>query len=288
MLPRPFQYLRPETLEDALGELARHGDDAIPYAGGTELLLLLKMHLAEYDYLVDLKRLPELREIELRPDHLRIGAMVTHARIARDPDIRREVPALADLCGSIANPRVRSSGTIGGNLCFAEPTADPPTLLAALGAKLYLVSVRGERCVPADGFVTGPLETERADDEILLRIEIPRGRETTRYLRQLNGHRSLVGAAAFVPGQQHGFACVRLGCVAQRPVPLPITEAFVASTDGGLELETLGRVIAEDIEALEVNGDGDASADYRRHIAEVMTRRAVVAAAEAAGRDIRP
>jgi len=288
MLPRPFQYLRPDTLEAALGDLARYSDRGMPYAGGTELLLLLKMHLAEYDYLVDLKRIPDLRGIEAGPDHLSIGAMTTHATIARDSDIRREVPALADLCGSIANPRVRSTGTIGGNLCFAEPTADPPTLLAALGATLHLVSARGARQVAADGFVTGPLTTQRADDEVLLRIDIPADRQSARYVRHLNGHRSLIGAAAFLPTGSDAAPRVRLGCLAQRPVSLPQTEAYIAAAGDTLGVETLQRAIADDIDGLEVSDDGEASAAYRRHIASVVTRRAVVEAAEAAGREIAP
>jgi len=285
MLPRPFQYLQLETLNDALAALAQHGGDAMPYAGGTELLLILKMRLAEYDYLVDLKRIPELRTIDLNQEHLVIGAMVTHAVIARDPSIQREVPAIAELCGMIANPRVRSSGTIGGNLCFAEPTADPPTLLAALGAKLYLSSVRGERCVPADSFIKGPLETVRADDEILLRIEIPRGRRTAGYVRQLNGHRSLVGAAAFIPRELDTRPRIWLGCLAQRPVALPNTEAVVAGSDGMPDPDMLRNAIAGDIANLDAGSDGDVSVDYLQHVASVVTYRAIAAAA---GLKVRP
>ena len=251
------------------------------------MLLVLKMRLAEYDYLVDLKRIPELRAIELKQDYMVIGSMVTHAVIARDPDIHHEVPALAELCGTIANPRVRAAGTIGGNLCFAEPTADPPTLLAALDAKLYLASVRGERCVPADSFVTGPLETARADNEILLRIEIPRGRQTASYVRQLNGHRSLVGAAAFVPRETDAGPRVWLGCVAQRPVALPNTETIVAGSGHVLDLDAVRKAIAEDIAVLDVGGDGDVSAEYLQHVASVVTYRAVAAAADAAGKKVR-
>ena len=288
MLPRPFHYLQPETLHGALAALGQRGDDAMPYAGGTELLLILKMRLSEYDYLVDLKRIPELRAIRLTQNHLVIGSMVTHGVIARDPDIHREVPALAELCGTIANPRVRASGTIGGNLCFAEPTADPPTLLAALDAKLYLASVRGERCVSAGSFVKGPLETARADDEILLRIEIPRGRQTVRYVRQLNGHRSLVGAAAFVPRQMDVRPQVWLGCVAQRPVALPNTEAIIMGSGGVLDTDTLRKAIAADIAVLDAGDDEDVSAEYIRHVASVVIYRAVAAAAEAASKKVGP
>ena len=169
-----------------------------------------------------------------------------------------------------------------------EPTADPPTLLAALDAKLYLASVRGERCVSAGSFVKGPLETVRADDEILLRIEIPRGRQAVRYVRQLNGHRSLVGAAAFVPRQADTRPQVWLGCVAQRPVALPNTEAIVMGSGGVLDTDTLRKAIAADIAVLDAGDDEDVSAEYIRHVASVVIYRTAAAAAEAAGKKVGP
>ncbi len=280
MLPRPFEYLRPRTLEAALDALAAGGERATAYAGGTELLLVLKLRLADYDCLVDLKRIPELRAITTGDDTLRIGALATHREISRHPEVCARAPALAALCGEIANPRVRASGTIGGNLCFAEPSADPPTVLAALDATLHLASRRGRRALAADDFIQGPLETRRADDEILLRIDIPAGREATRYVRQLDGQRALVGAAASLPPGRPPR--VRLGCLAARPVALRACEAYLGDVRQELDLEALRRVIREDIDRLEVTGDG---ADYRRHIAGVMTRRAITAAWRAAGRE---
>lgn len=285
MLPSPFQYLRPETLDAALAELCQRQDGAAPYAGGTELLLILKMQLAEYDFLIDLKRIPELREITKSDGGLLLGSMATHAAISRNRDVLSVLPALAELCSSIANPRVRSSGTIGGNLCFAEPTADPPTLFAALDAELHLASVRGERGVPADRFIKGALETERADDEILLRIEIPAGREPTRYVRQLNGHRSLAGAAASLPAGLEPR--VWLGGVAERPVPLETTASHIAGASEVLNAQVLRQMITEEIAKLDVTGDGEASAEYRRHIAAVVSLRAVIAAWRASGREVK-
>lgn len=285
MLPSPFQYLRPESLAAALAELGQRGDGAMPYAGGTELLLILKMQLAEYDFLIDLKRIPELREITISDRGLQLGAMATHALISRNRDVLSALPALAELCGSIANPRVRSSGTIGGNLCFAEPTADPPTLFAALDAELCLASVRGERSMPADRFIKGPLETERADDEILLRIEVPTGRQATRFVRQLNGHRSLASAAASLPAGLEPR--VWLGGVAERPVPLDTTASHIAGMSDPLDPGELRPLITEEIAKLDVAGDGEASAEYRRHIAAVVTLRAVVAAWRASGREVK-
>lgn len=284
MLPSPFDYLRPETLEAALDELGRGGEGVMPYAGGTELLLVLKMRLAACDALIDLKRIPELRQIALRDGVLHLGAMATHAVISRHPDVRSVVPALAELCGQIANPRVRATGTIGGNLCFAEPSADPPTLLAALDAELHLASAVGARAVPADSFVEGPLETARRDDEILLRIDIPTDRAATRYVRQLNGHRSFASAAASLPAGLEPR--VWLGCLAARPVPLAATAAHIAGTAETLDQARLRQIVTEEIAELELSDDWESGAAYRRHIGVVVAMRAIAAAWRASGREI--
>jgi len=278
MFPSPFTYHRPAKVEDAVALLARYGDDAAPYAGGTELLLAMKMGFAQYDHLVDLKRVPELRVIARQGDALSVGASARYAEIASNEIVSGAVPALAKLCGEIANPRVRSAGTIGGNLCFAEPRADPPTLLAALGAELCLVSPRGERRVPAGGFVTGALETVRAQDELLLRIEIPLHARAIGYERIVFGHRTIAGAAATVtPGAAH----VWVGCVASCPSPLAKTEALLATDPDASEDGALRKAVTQDIAALDIADDEDASADYRRHLAKTVVMRAIASCREA-------
>lgn len=278
MFPKPFTYHRPTDAGETLALLAQFGDDAALYAGGTELLLAMKMGFAQYDHLIDLKRMPELRTIERREDVLSVGALATHAEIASNETVSNTVPALATLCGEIANPRVRSAGTIGGNLCFAEPRADPPTLLAALDAELCLVSPRGERRVPAGGFVTGALETVRAQDELLLRIEIPLPARAIRYERIVFDHRTVAGAAATVAS---GAAHVWVGCVASYPSPLPKTERFLAADPSASGDGALRKILAQDIATLDIADDEDASADYRRHLAETVVLRAIAGCREA-------
>ena len=274
MYPSPFTYHRPTNVEDAVALLARYGDDAAPYAGGTELLLAMKMGFAQYDHLIDLKRLPELRAITHDGATLSIGALATHAEIAANPIIRESLCALTSLCNEVANPRVRSSGTIGGNLCFAEPRADPPALLAALGAHLVLLSPDGERLVSAGDFITGPLDTVRRPDELLLRIEIPLDARAVRYERVVFGHRTVAGAAAVLKGAQRP-ARLWIGGVTVRPVSLPNSEELLADDpDEDILLDT----VARDIAALDVVDDEDASADYRRHLAETVALRAIAGA----------
>ncbi|MBT3493098.1 MAG: carbon monoxide dehydrogenase [Rhodospirillaceae bacterium] len=277
MLPRPFNYHRPRTLDEAVSFMTCHADDVSPYAGGTELLLAMKMHFADYQNFVDLKRIPELRAIARHDDMVSLGALATHADIAVNAVIRDTLPALARLCASIANVRVRASGTIGGNLCFAEPRADPPILLAALDAQLYLKSARGERRVAASQFITGALETIRAMDEILLRIEIPLAAGGISYERVVHGHRTVAGAAVVLANDPSTSARVWVGCVAGCPASLPSAERYIAANPDVPD-NALKQAIAADIGELDVIDDEDASADYRRHLALTVAHRAIAAA----------
>ena len=125
MLPRRFDLHRPSSLPEVFELMQRHGEDASVYAGGTELLVALKARVLHYPHLIDLKGVPGLAEIRLEDDELVIGALATHHRVASDPLVVRIAPAYARLSGEVANIRVRCTGTIGGNLCFGEPHADP-------------------------------------------------------------------------------------------------------------------------------------------------------------------
>src|SRR5262245_50779698 len=171
----PFQIHRPHSVGEATELLARHGDEAAVYAGGTELLVVMKEGLTHFPHLIDVKAIPGLREItyDAARRELAIGAVATHRQIERSPLVRENLPALADLEANVANVRVRSAGTIGGNLCFAEPHSDPATLLMALGAGLTLSSAEGSREIAVANFFTGLMETVRQDDEMLTAIHVP-------------------------------------------------------------------------------------------------------------------
>src|SRR5690606_18830181 len=148
-------YHRPRALEGVFELLDRYGDDAALYAGGTELLLALKARVLRYEHLIGLNSITELKGVRVEGGEIVIGAMSTHYSLANDTILRGALPAYAALSDNIANIRVRVAGTIGGNLCFAEPHADPPALLAALGATLTLRGVGGERSAPMAEFIEG-------------------------------------------------------------------------------------------------------------------------------------
>src|SRR6267142_6963101 len=154
---RPFALHRPATAEEACALLASHGEEAAPYAGGTELLLLMKLGLLRLPHLVDVKRIAGFGDIAAGP-RLTIGATVTHRTLERSPLVRARCPLVASVARHVANVRVRNVGTVGGNLAFADPHSDLATLFLALDATVDLVSPRGRRTLSLDDFVRGPWE----------------------------------------------------------------------------------------------------------------------------------
>src|SRR5262249_53989589 len=162
-----FALHRPDTLAEASALLAEYGDEAMVYAGGTELLVLLKAGLARPRALVDVKGIPGLAAIEEPGGVLAIGATATHRAVERSPLARRRCPLVADVARHVANVRVRSAGTVGGNLAFADPHSDLATLFLVLDGRVHLTGRAGARALALADFVRGPYETARADDEIL-------------------------------------------------------------------------------------------------------------------------
>src|SRR5258706_14570484 len=152
---RRFDIHRAASVTEAVQLRRRFGEDAAVYAGGTEILLAMKMGVARWPHLIDVKPIAALGEITATKDTLRIGATATHWSIERDPGVARVLPALARLEANVANVRVRAAGTLAGNLAFAEPHADPPAFLIALGARVILEGGAGTRSVPVAALITG-------------------------------------------------------------------------------------------------------------------------------------
>lgn len=274
----PFEYHQPASLDDAIAALTRLGETAAPLAGGTELLLLMKMGLADVAHLVNLKRIPSLDAIAFQDGTLRIGALATHARVASDALVRRHVPALAALCGSIANVRVRNSGTLGGNLCFAEPRADPPVLLAALGAEVELAGPSGRRRMPLDSFIIEPLTTALEPAEIMTAILVPATGAPSACERIARGSHSLATAAVALGADArvqagHGGGWLRLARASE----------LLAASAGPPDEASFAQAAAEDIADVDMTSDVEASADYRRHLVAVAAVRAMRAAIAGGG-----
>jgi carbon-monoxide dehydrogenase medium subunit len=278
MLLPPFQHHRPVELAAAHELMARFGDEAAAYAGGTEVLLAMKARVLRYAHLIDLKHITALDGIRLDGGAIVIGALTSHFRLAADPLIRRLVPAYATLSDGIANIRVRVAGTLGGNLCFAEPHADPPALLAALGASVTLRSADATRVVPVADFIEGEFTTLRRDDELLTDIRIPIPGAGERFCYRSFGHieRPAVGIAAGCMPHEGSFRYrVWAGAIAGRPIRLQGLETALCDVSPADVMDVLPKASVEAAASLPTQDDLYGSADYKQHLAAVFMRRAV-------------
>ncbi len=281
MLLREVDYARPSSVDEAVELLAAH-DGARALAGGQTLISVMKQRAAAPDVLVDLALLDELRGIALSADGsaIEIGAMTTSTAIVDSPVIAKARPVLAEVTGTIADLQVRNRGTIGGNVCVNDPTNHLPPLLVALGASMTIRSRAGERVVPAEQFFLGVYLTAVDEGELLTRVSVPvagAGTGDAMSGLTLGMHGTYIVSAAASVGE-HG-ARIAIGCVDATPVRATAMESAL----GGDYSEASVRAAAADLGAsLDPPSDVHASADYRRHLAEVSAIRAVLEAAKRA------
>jgi carbon-monoxide dehydrogenase medium subunit len=286
----PFEIHQPGTVAEAAALRARLGEGAALYAGGSELLLAMKEGLGAFEHLIDVKTVDGLRGLDVGEDGaLAIGATVTHREIEHAPLVRERFPLLAEMTRQVANVRVRAVGTLGGNLCFAEPHSDPPAALLVHGAAVVLEGPRGARRLPLADFLVGPYETALHPDEVLVRVEVPAPPPGAAgaYLKFGMHERPTVGAAVLLVPDGHGAvaeARVAVGCVG----PMPARLAGIEAALGGARLEALAAGFppaAEAGEDLDAVSDLHGSAGYKRAMAGVFVERALrLAARRAAGR----
>ena len=263
MLLREVEYARPASVQEAVRLLSEH-DGARALAGGQTLINVMKARAASPDFLVDLNRLEELKGIDLGSDGtVSIGAMVTYTELMGSAEARAR-PILGDVCGQIADVQVRNRGTVGGNVCSNDPTNHLPPLLVSLGATMHIAGQNGERSVPAAEFFLGVYLTAAGPGELLTKIDVPPGKSDGFASVTIGRDGTcIVNAAASV----NGGARIALGCVDAVPVllePESADEDTVRAAVRGANIEP--------------PSDVHASADYRRHLAEVVAARAVAQA----------
>jgi carbon-monoxide dehydrogenase medium subunit len=281
-LLRPFRVVQPTTLEEAAAELQRLGDQATIYAGGAELVLLMRHGLLEPDVLVDVKRIPNLGAIQEQGGAVRIGAAATHHQIEHDRTVRERLPMLAGAAATIGNIRVRNQGTLGGNLCFADPHSDPPTPLLVHEATVRLTGASGVRELPLAEFLVGTYETAIEPDEVLAAVDVPPlpAGFSHAFLRIERYHRPTVNVAVAAQRSNGHVASARLavGCIGPKAVRLPELEAQIA----GASPEDAARAIAEAKpcleELLEPVDDGLGSVEYKIHLAATLLARGLAQA----------
>ena len=286
MIPR-FALARPASLPQALHAFKDAEGDAAWYAGGTELLQVMKAGLARFGTLIDLKGLPELRGISVAADGaLVIGGSVTHRDIERSEIVARSLPGLVALEAHVANVRVRNQGTLGGNLCFAEPHSDPATFLLACDAHVRLHGPGGARDVAISELCTGPLETSREADEILIAVVVPAARpgEGRAYEKAKFRERPAVsvGVRLRVAAGSISQAHVSVGSMTDIPMLVPDAAAALIGAEaraGGAALpDEILAAAREALWRLDAIDDLDGSPDFKRHLAGVMLGRAARAA----------
>ena len=285
----PFVLHRPASVEEASRLLVEHAGEAVPYAGGTELLLLMKAGLTRPRRLIDVKRLPGLAAIVAEDGALAIGAVARHRDVERSAAVRAACPLVADVARHVANVRVRSVGTVGGNLAFADPHSDLATLFLLFEARVRLRAGATTREVALDDFVVGPYETARGDDEILTTVLLrpwPSGAAGAYVKFGVHERPTLGVGVALVPDAAGRIVAARVtvGCVGPRPERLGVVESAIHGLSAG-EVEhraaDLGALAAEPVRPVD---DLHGSAEYKRAMTRVFVGRALaLAAARAQG-----
>lgn len=258
MIPA-FELSRPNSLDEAIRQVS---DGGVPYAGGTELVAAMQIGLVSPPHLVDLKRVPELAGIKVAAGELSIGATTRHRDIADSPEVQTHAPILANACGLLGNQRVRSTGSIGGNICFADPRSDVTTVLFALGASVTLYSAAGRRTVPIGDFVLGEMESDCQEGELLEEISLPTIESRQVYVRHQPAEYPTV-CIALVQNREPAGAPVTIvvGAVGERP------QLFTSPSLAEIDIDEI-------LPQLDIIEDLNGSESYKRHLVGVFIGRA--------------
>ncbi|HET7364567.1 MAG TPA: xanthine dehydrogenase family protein subunit M [Burkholderiales bacterium] len=288
MIPAPFDYHRAATLDEAIGLLARYGDDAKLLAGGMSLLPTLKLRLGSFGHLVDISRIAALEYIKEEKGAVRIGAGTRQVTLERSEVIRSRYGALADAVPLIADPLVRNRGTIGGNVANGDPANDGPAIMIALGAELVARGPKGERTIPANQFYKALYTTALAPGEILVELRLPvpppKSGSAYRKLKRKTGDYAVAGVAVRVElgakgtVDRAGIALTNVGAT-----PLEAVDAQRSLAGKALDEKTIGEAARLAAKAAEPSSDRRGSVEYKREMTRVMCGRALKAALERAG-----
>jgi carbon-monoxide dehydrogenase medium subunit len=288
MIPAAFDYHRPGSLDEAIGLLARHGDQAKVLSGGMSLLPMLKLRLGAFEHLVDIGRIPGLDHVKEDGGFLRIGAMARQAALERSDLVRSKYPILADAVPLIADPLVRNRGTIGGNVANGDPANDWPAIVIALGATLVARGAKGERTIAASQFYKDVYTTALARDEILteIRIPMPPARSGGAYfkLKRKTGDYATAAAAVQLALDAKGaVASCGIALTNAGPTPVEAVDAAKALVGKAPDERTVAEAARLAAASANPSGDHRGSAEYKREMARVLTGRAVHKALERAG-----
>lgn len=278
-----FEIHQPSSAAEASLMLTEFGDEAGVYAGGTELLLAMRHGALRYRHLVDVKTFLPFNSIEQRDGAIEIGAGTTHRAIERSALVREKQAVLAEMESRVANVRVRASGTLGGNLCFAEPHSDPATLLLALGATVRTESASGTREMRIGELIEGAYTNSLQPGELLTAVRVPCAPEGQRaaYLKFQVHERPTLGLALVMDTSDGGAVIdetrVAVGCVCPFPRRSQAAEEMLTGARDEVEsrIGQAAEALAADAELID---DNEGGADYKQHLIEVFLRRAFLSA----------
>ncbi|MBO3747076.1 xanthine dehydrogenase family protein subunit M [Streptosporangiaceae bacterium NEAU-GS5] len=282
MIPASFDYIRPVSIDEAAHVLGNAGDEAKVLAGGQSLLPLLRLRLAYPTTLVDVGRLEELRGIRDEGDHLFIGAMTTHDEVMRAGAIREHAPLLALAAATVADPAVRHRGTFGGSLAHGDPAGDLPAVARALDAQFVIRSMEGERSVGAADFFVDYLETALGPGDLLVGVRVPKlgqgwGFHYEKFRRTAQAW-AIVAVAAAVRRDNGVIQEARVGLTNMGTTPVRATAVENAVRGAAVDNGGLREAANEADDGTEPPSDLHAKPDYRRHLARVLTFRALTLA----------
>ena len=270
MKPAPFAYTKAKTLKEAVTLLAKHKDDARLLAGGQSLIATLNMRLSAPDLLIDINGIKNLNGITKKGKYVEIGALARHAQVEHSDVIAKHAPLITLAMPHIGHPAIRNRGTFGGSIAFADPAAELPACLLALGGEIDIAGPRGKRKVKADAFFKGLFETALRPQEMIIAVRVPAADKTTRVgfaeLARRHGDYAMVGLAASARGNDKGLADVRLAYFGVGDTPVRVKKAETALAAGDVE----AAVKALD---LDPHDDVQATAKTKKHLAGVLLRR---------------
>jgi aerobic carbon-monoxide dehydrogenase medium subunit len=281
VIPAEFDYVRAGSVDEAVSALRESGDDAKVMAGGQSLIPLLRLRLAYPSVVVDVGRVSEMRGVREDGDHLVIGAMTTHYEVIHDPLVREHAGLIVEATETVADPAVRHRGTFGGSLAHADPAGDLPAVALALGAEFVIAGSGGRRTVAAADFFVDYLQTAIEADEVLVEVRVPKlgagwGYRYEKFQRVAQSW-AIVGVAAAVRRDNGSIAEARVALTNMGATP--IRAAGVEEALAGASLDAIATAAERAAEGASPPSDLNGKADYREHLARVLTRRAVTAAA---------
>jgi carbon-monoxide dehydrogenase medium subunit len=281
MIPAPFDYVRAGSVDEAVGALTQHGDDAKVMAGGQSLIPLLRLRLSYPEVIVDVGRVEEMKGIRDDGDHLVIGAMTTHDEVLGSELVRAHCGLLAEATRTVADPAVRHRGTFGGSLAHADPAGDLPAVALALDAEFLVAGTGGRRTIAAADFFVDYLQTALGADEVLVEVRLPKlgagwGHHYEKFHRVAQSW-AIVGVAAVVRRSNGTIDEARIGLTNMGATPLRARTTEQALS--GADPATIGEAAGHAADGTSPASDLGGAADYRQHLVRVLTRRAVTAAA---------